>query len=87
MFHLVNGGLSPDGQVDVLRPATYGDMSNTPCAAFDPIFWFHHSNVERLYARWQLMRPHQPIPPTLEDHFEMVPFTGPDGKFFTFTDM
>jgi hypothetical protein len=27
-------------------------MSDPNCAASDPIFWLHHSNVDRLWSRW-----------------------------------
>jgi hypothetical protein len=30
-----------------------GHMSHVPCAAFDPIFWAHHGNIERLFTVWQ----------------------------------
>ncbi|KAL3426473.1 hypothetical protein PVAG01_03264 [Phlyctema vagabunda] len=30
-----------------------GHMSDVPVAAFDPIFWFHHCNIDRLTAIWQ----------------------------------
>ncbi|CCA72437.1 related to tyrosinase precursor (monophenol monooxygenase) [Serendipita indica DSM 11827] len=30
-----------------------GHMSSPDFAAFDPIFWFHHCNVDRLFAIWQ----------------------------------
>lgn len=30
-----------------------GDMSDPNWAAFDPIFWFHHCNVDRQWADWQ----------------------------------
>ncbi|KAG9032088.1 hypothetical protein FRB95_001949 [Tulasnella sp. JGI-2019a] len=30
-----------------------GHMSSIPVAGFDPIFWLHHSNVDRLLALWQ----------------------------------
>lgn len=29
-----------------------GAMADVPTAAFDPIFWVHHSNIDRLWARW-----------------------------------
>jgi hypothetical protein len=32
--------------------AVAGAMSNVPTAAFDPIFWVHHSNIDRLWAEW-----------------------------------
>ena len=30
-----------------------GNMSSVPVAAFDPVFWFHHSNVERWLWIWE----------------------------------
>ncbi|KAK1472444.1 hypothetical protein CCUS01_05828 [Colletotrichum cuscutae] len=30
-----------------------GHMGNPAIAAFDPIFWLHHTNVDRLFAIWQ----------------------------------
>jgi tyrosinase len=26
-------------------------------SAFDPVFWLHHSNVDRLFAIWQALNP------------------------------
>ena len=31
-----------------------GDMGSVPYAAYDPIFWAHHANVDRQWAQWQL---------------------------------
>ncbi|KDQ53370.1 hypothetical protein JAAARDRAFT_39428 [Jaapia argillacea MUCL 33604] len=30
-----------------------GHMSDPDYTAFDPIFWFHHSNVDRLFSLWE----------------------------------
>lgn len=30
-----------------------GHMKPTEWSAFDPIFWLHHANVDRLFAMWQ----------------------------------
>ncbi|KAM0425576.1 hypothetical protein ACHAPT_009107 [Fusarium lateritium] len=30
-----------------------GHMSDVPVAAFDPIFWLHHCQIDRLLAMWQ----------------------------------
>jgi len=30
-----------------------GDMVNAGRTAFDPIFWGHHSNCDRLWSEWQ----------------------------------
>lgn len=35
-------------QLDVL-----GTMDSIPCSPYDPIFWLHHANVDRLWAQWQ----------------------------------
>jgi tyrosinase len=34
-----------------------GHMSDVPVAAFDPIFWLHHCQVDRLFAIWQCLYP------------------------------
>lgn len=34
-----------------------GHMSYVPYAGFDPIFWLHHANVDRLFAIWQAIYP------------------------------
>ncbi len=35
----------------------YGWMVDNRITAFDPIFWAHHSNVDRIWARWQTTHP------------------------------
>ena len=37
--------------------AVAGLMTDNLTAAFDPIFWAHHGNVDRLWARWQERHP------------------------------
>ncbi|KIL88341.1 hypothetical protein FAVG1_08420 [Fusarium avenaceum] len=32
-----------------------GHMSDVPVAAFDPVFWLHHCNIDRLLAMWQVL--------------------------------
>jgi tyrosinase len=34
-----------------------GEMTNQMFAAYDPIFWAHHTMVDRLWALWQLEHP------------------------------
>ncbi|KAH6908113.1 tyrosinase [Coprinopsis sp. MPI-PUGE-AT-0042] len=31
----------------------FSHMAHVPVAAFDPIFWLHHANIDRLLAMWQ----------------------------------
>ncbi len=42
-----------------------GLMGWVPTAAFDPIFWTHHSNIDRLWQQWTNSENGQPV--TLED--------------------
>ena len=35
-------------QLDIL-----GTMDSVPSSPYDPIFWLHHANVDRLWAQWQ----------------------------------
>ena len=46
LYHVLIGGWGV---------APSGHMSQVPCAAFDPIFWAHHGNIERLFAIWQVI--------------------------------
>ena len=50
----------PHGSVHV---RTGGHMGSVPLAAYDPIFYLHHCNVDRLWARWQQSHP-GPLPAT-----------------------
>jgi tyrosinase len=59
----------------------YGDMVSAGVTAFDPIFWGHHSNVDRLWAEWQTLHPNvnpdnlastlPPWPMTVGDSLEL----------------
>jgi tyrosinase len=42
---------------------TGGTMGIIPWAAYDPIFWAHHANIDRLWRIWQLRHP-QNFPPS-----------------------
>ncbi|KAK6535582.1 hypothetical protein TWF694_002037 [Orbilia ellipsospora] len=35
----------------------HGHMADISLAAFDPIFWLHHTNIDRLFAMWQSVNP------------------------------
>jgi len=66
---LING---PHGSIHV---RVGGDMGSVPTASYDPIFYFHHANVDRIWARWQLDHP-GPLPVSEAD-FELPPFNRP----------
>jgi tyrosinase len=46
---------------------TGGDMGVIPVAAFDPIFWSHHTMIDRLWYLWQLRQGVSNIPPIYLD--------------------
>lgn len=50
-----------------------GNMSSVATAGFDPIFYLHHANVDRLWANWQASHA-VPLPPS-EANLELDPFT------------
>jgi tyrosinase len=64
LIHNFSGGLNPDYNKDSpvrlpngeLDPQN-GDMVQPGTTAFDPIFWGHHSNVDRLWSEWQKRNP------------------------------
>ncbi|MCW8137599.1 MAG: tyrosinase family protein [Planctomycetota bacterium] len=39
-----------------------GDMGAVRTAAYDPLFWFHHCNVDRLFWVWQQQHPNARYP-------------------------
>lgn len=43
----------------------YGHMSDPAVSAFDPVFWLHHTNIDRLLAMWQAINPQSYILPTV----------------------
>ena len=54
---------------------TGGDMGSVPTAAYDPIFYLHHANVDRLWADWQIAHPG--ALPAAEASFQLQPFPRP----------
>jgi tyrosinase len=40
-----------------------GHMSNIPYSAYDPIFWAHHTMIDRIWRLWQLKHPQAGLPP------------------------
>ena len=59
---------------------TYGWMADVNFAAQDPIFWLHHSNIDRLWASWNRLRPNTSLEWWAQQEFTF--FTG-DGTQVT----
>ncbi|RED97890.1 tyrosinase family protein [Marinoscillum furvescens] len=56
-IHIWSGGYNPNYDPnDPLEPK-YGDMLNNLTAGFDPIFYAHHANVDRMWYKWQVKHP------------------------------
>lgn len=53
-----------------------GQMGSVPRAAFDPIFYLHHCNVDRLWWNWQQAHPWATLPASEASH-ELDPFNKP----------
>jgi tyrosinase len=66
VFNFASGSLegTPHGQVHVWVAGAGGFMGNFDTAARDPIFWLHHSNIDRLWESWvRLGNVSEPNPP------------------------
>jgi len=55
LIHNFSGGANPFGDISGEPP--FGDMVSPGTTAFDPIFWGHHANVDRLWSQWQASNP------------------------------
>lgn len=67
---------SPHNTIHILTGG-YGHMSMNETAAFDPIFFLHHANVDRLYAFWEYVYP---------DYWMDQGYTDSTGKRANFQD-
>ncbi|OWP06274.1 hypothetical protein B2J93_2512 [Marssonina coronariae] len=57
---------APHNQVHGSVGMTGGHMSGLSYSAYDPIFWLHHANVDRLFALWQALNPEAYLTPQLD---------------------
>lgn len=51
-----------------------GDMGRVPTAAYDPIFWLHHCNIDRLWYEWQKEHGDDTVPDDVRQ-FVCTPFS------------
>ncbi|KAI9050966.1 hypothetical protein LZ554_005076 [Drepanopeziza brunnea f. sp. 'monogermtubi'] len=66
---------NPHNQVHGCVGLGAGHMSFLAYSAFDPLFWLHHANVDRLYALWQAVNPNSSFTPQIEQYgtFTLAP--------------
>ena len=57
-IHVDVGGADPSSPL----PGGAGDMSRVISAAYDPLFWLHHSMVDKVWADWQELHPNANVP-------------------------
>ncbi|HET9154561.1 MAG TPA: tyrosinase family protein [Solirubrobacterales bacterium] len=50
-----------------------GHMTDIPYAAYDPVFWAHHTMIDRIWRMWQLRHPEASFPSQLRN-MVMEPF-------------
>jgi len=66
-FSFAFAGMGTAGSLELihgaLHSATGGYMYDLWTSAFDPIFYLHHANVDRLWAIWAAIHPHTYIQP------------------------
>ncbi|CAG8468901.1 6113_t:CDS:2 [Dentiscutata erythropus] len=87
-LHLIVGGLG-------------GHMAYADIAAFDPMFYFHHVNVDRLFALWQEVFPDSWIQQNIDlngtfteemytkidEHTDLTPFRKTETEFWKSSDI
>ncbi len=56
MHNYIGAGYTSDSTMwnRIYQGPNYGLMAQVPSAAFDPIFWLHHSNIDYLWQKWDL---------------------------------
>ncbi|KAH6845613.1 tyrosinase [Chaetomium sp. MPI-CAGE-AT-0009] len=58
-IHLAVGGIQVPGQDVSFVPGANGDMGENETASFDPIFFFHHCFIDRMFWWWQKRNKHE----------------------------
>lgn len=52
-----------------------GIMNMVPISVYDPVFWLNHANVDRLWARWQVLHPQLASQWPAEGLLKLAPLT------------
>jgi tyrosinase len=87
--------------VHVNMGCSYGHMTFVEYSAFDPVFWLHHCNVDRLMAMWQAIWPQKATltpqrsrptfgnPSSSQDTIDtrLTPFHKGNGNYYTSRDV
>jgi tyrosinase len=71
-IHVTIGG----GSAASPLPGNAGDMSSIVSAAYDPIFWFHHAMVDKVWFDWQTANGDDTVPPYVRETVVYGDFKG-----------
>ncbi|MEP6929517.1 MAG: tyrosinase family protein [Flavobacterium sp.] len=89
MHDLIGGEYANPGETyfnEIYQKEYSGLMANVPSAGFDPVFWLHHSMIDRIWESWDVSAYGQR--PTLEQ-LKANPwpyeFIAPNGDHVTYT--
>ncbi|KAF8464457.1 common central domain of tyrosinase-domain-containing protein [Kalaharituber pfeilii] len=56
-----------------IKKPVEGQMSHNSVAGFDPLFWLHHCQVDRIYALWQAVHYQEPFGDQLSERSRLPP--------------
>ena len=80
MYHGLVGGMA------IAKLSAGGHMSRVPIAAFDPIFWMHHCQIDRFFAVWQAVHdkndPESWFSDSAMAESDLLPFRTKAGKHY-----
>lgn len=71
-IHVRVGGAGPTSPL----PGRSGDMASVVSAAYDPIFWLHHSQVDKIWFDWQQTHGNSTVPQHVLDTVVYNGFVG-----------
>ncbi len=90
MHNLIGGGyadpVSETYYNEIYQIVTSGLMGKVPSAGFDPVFWLHHSMIDRIWESWDVSKYGQrPTLKQLEANPWPYEFIAPNGDRVTYT--
>jgi hypothetical protein len=89
MHDLIGGGYAIPEETyynEIFQTDTTGLMANVESAGFDPVFWLHHSMVDRIWESWDVSEYGQrPSLEELKDKPWPYEFIYPNGDHITYT--
>ena len=89
MHNLIGGGYANPEETyynEIYQEMTSGLMANVESAGFDPVFWLHHSMVDRIWESWDVSAYGQrPSLDELQKYPWPYQFIYPNGDHITYT--